>query len=92
MADIELNEDPRSTYGASEEYKRQWFAKYGNAAPAGNAPKKDWVEFAEAQGVEDAENMKVDELKEAVGDAEVVISPSQGGSAAEAGYNSEDTL
>lgn len=31
MADIELNPDPVSTYGATEEYKAAWHAKYGKS-------------------------------------------------------------
>lgn len=84
MADIELNPDPRSTYGASESYRAAWFAKYGTVAPAGNAEKAKWVDFAVAQGAdrEEAEEATVADLKAAYGTGgEPVIAPSQGDTA-----------
>lgn len=30
---MELNPDPQSTWGASEEYKQEWNAKYGEDTP-----------------------------------------------------------
>ena len=51
MADLELNEDPTSTYGATEEYKAAWHAKYGNVSPSASASKADWKTFATKNGM-----------------------------------------
>lgn len=82
MADIELDSNPTSTWGASEAYKQAWNEKYGNTAPAKSASKAEWVDFAVTQGVaqEDAEGMTRDELVEKYADAPVMAAPAQGSS------------
>lgn len=73
MAEIELNEDPASTWGASETYKAAWNEKYGDNPPAGNASKDEWVAYAVKHGSAqvDAEAATVAQLKEAYGNAGV---------------------
>lgn len=64
MADIDLSKDPRSTWGASEEYKAAWHRKYGSVSPKAGATKADWVTFATRSGMdaETAESMTRDDL------------------------------
>lgn len=69
MAEFELNEDPQSTWGQSEEYKQAWHEKYGNVSPKAGASKAEWVEFATRNGMSqtDAENATRDDLIERFG-------------------------
>lgn len=50
MAD-NLNPDPSSTWGASDEYKARWHEEYGLKEPAEGASKADWLEYADKRGV-----------------------------------------
>lgn len=76
MADIELNADPESTWGATEEYKAAWHAEYGKKAPSRSASKGEWVAWATdpvhgdaALTEEDADARTRDELVESFGGA-----------------------
>ncbi len=78
MADLELNEDPQSTWGATAEYKAAWHEKYGNPVPKSSASKGDWVAFAVSQGADEAEAEAStrDDLASAYGAAGIVSAPS----------------
>lgn len=52
MADITLDENPESTWGATDEYKEAWNQKFGNVSPSGSASKADWVDFAVKNGLD----------------------------------------
>lgn len=79
---MELNPDPASTWGANEDYKAAWNEKYGNTAPAGNASKAEWVDYAVMQGADraSAEDMTAAQLKEQYSGAGPVVAPAQGSS------------
>lgn len=75
MADIELNPDPTSTYGATEDYKTAWNEKYGNVAPAKSASKGEWVAYLSKAGLlpeEEAEGYTRDELADNYGSVQAV--------------------
>lgn len=52
---MELDSNPESTWGQTEEYKAAWHAKYGNVSPKASAPKAEWVEFAAKNGMSEEE-------------------------------------
>lgn len=67
---MELNPDPRSTWGASESYKAAWREEFGPKAPAKSASKDEWVEYAvENKGAdpEEVEGMTRTDLVETYG-------------------------
>jgi hypothetical protein len=78
MADMELDESPESTWGASDEYKAAWHEKYGNVSPKAGASKAEWEEFATKNGMsaEEAADATRAELVERFGAETVVTSPS----------------
>jgi len=77
MADIKLNEDPASTWGATEAYKAAWFKEYGVKAPAASASKADWVDFAVEHGAtrDEAEAQTRDQLAETYGEVAAAAAP-----------------
>lgn len=70
MSEINLSEDPASTWGATDAYKQAWNEKYGDNPPAGNASKAEWVDYAVKHGADrdEAEASTVADLKDAYGD------------------------
>lgn len=81
---VDLNPDPQSTWGASDEYKAAWHEKYGVNRPSDNASKQEWADYAEKVGVEvgDYDSTTKAEIQEAVdsaSEAGIVEAPSQVG-------------
>lgn len=74
MADFELDADPQSTWGQTEEYKAAWHAKYGNVSPKASASKAEWEEFATKNGMSasDAQDATRDDLIAKYGASTVV--------------------
>ena len=86
----DLNPDPASTWGASEEYKAAWAERYGTTMPSESAKKADWVDYAVTQGMDRdaAEASTRAELIKQYGGTEATAAPSQDTSGGGGGVDS----